>query len=1408
MAHALPPFRYYQNEAYQMITDENYQSVLINLFCGTGKTIIFTKYIMESEHNKIILVMPTIALITQYNQDYIEKYNIKNIRKCINICSKNEIKNDTFFTTEKDEYIDFLLTDEKCLIVCTYASYADFINNINMFNEENEYVEQIDIDCFIYDEAHHTMADRNRELIYKFNEHEDEITFESKSLFFTATPRNNDDINMLNYSTENDTIEKVFDSYYRYSMFDAIQDGYASNYSIKYGLVNNSTEHIIEYLVDTMLVTNNFHCLTFHVDICKSATEFIQAFGSKRNQKLEKIVKHSYDKLKSKYNHIVLPRQYRIELLESKTRNRVNIINDFEKAENDHMFIIASCETIGEGVDTKNCDAICFYDTKKSVYDIMQNIGRGSRPKMPRKDTIIMVPIIINDKELENMNEEEKSKHIQKSFTGERGNYSTIMYIMLALKQNDPYLYYSLLQYPNVLTEEDVKRNMNRQNRKMSKVDNVLGFNVDEDNFLEKLHEQAVKDNVCVTVLNNQDAIQEIGNVESDKNVEIFVNDKTDVEENGHVIKSKEVFLIEKKDENDKTRLKRVNKPKLEIDMIGGDFDVQWKADVNKMILDADVKKLSKEKIEEDINKIIEIKETTGKWVTKCIDRRLNNLLSDCRKHQNKNDNRYLYHRKLLKQKYGNKWFGDNEYLDNARKHLQDIYNYFKTYKQFPNHNNKDKYISFLGKLLSHCRENEKINSNQYIFYRNQLNKIFGVSWKFCKLLGIINNMYRLTKIIEMYVKDKKWPNQIDKNKEVAIIGKFFSRLRIEETKNTKYYKPLRQILTYLFGDLWKGISYQYEYEANILVNLYKNENNIIEDNNLIRKYKEAIQSIRSAEIKNSKNEYKIHRNIFKDKISADWINLNIKINNILLFPRLDFIRDDHLNDIIDYYEWFGDFLTSNYENTSNLKLLEKKWDINKCNIKYLQKLGKILGDYRSAELNNIENKRIKEREILNIKYGNLWKKHNIEYVYDIIEYYYKKGYFPYQANNKPDIKYIDVLGRLLSNIRKAERNNKDKDYELERKILSEKIPQQIWIDFKSYSSIKNIKNIYDFFIEYKVFPTKHSKNKYFRDMANLLLRCKDLTNNYYENHRNQLDILFGDRDIWFNSKIDYYNTNLTQSTLSEESNQSSQSTQSNQLTQSLKSNQSTNSSSSDQSPQSSPKPKRLTRSKKPLTVKITQSTLQDSDSKKSQPSTSKTVFSLMNQKINTQKTETTYRQFKENRNEYIKYHNEYAKARATWTEDPRLKIVKDLEKIKSKKEIFDLGCGPEAFYSTQLKHKPNLTFRNFDYVFDDNKYIEEADITQLNQIEHNSVNIAILSLSIMAYNKEEYITTAKRILEDHGVLYIIEPCKKWIDEKTKNNRLVQLLIDNQFIIKQLEDRIDENTWHKFMFVKAVIEKD
>ena len=114
------------------------------------------------------------------------------------------------------------------------------------------------------------------------------------------------------------------------------------------------------------------------------------------------------------------------------------------------------------------------------------------------------------------------------------------------------------------------------------------------------------------------------------------------------------------------------------------------------------------------------------------------------------------------------------------------------------------------------------------------------------------------------------------------------------------------------------------------------------------------------------------------------------------------------------------------------------------------------------------------------------------------------------------------------------------------------------------------------------------------------------------------------------------------------------------------------------------------------------------------------------------------------------------------------------------------MGCGKahiaRHFQGTRFK------FINLDHVACD-ETVTACDISNT-QIEEDSVEICILSLAMWGSNCKDYLREAHRILESNGILYIIEPTKRWTDAEPAD-KLHALLEESGF-------RIVEKTIAKF----------
>jgi ribosomal RNA-processing protein 8 len=137
--------------------------------------------------------------------------------------------------------------------------------------------------------------------------------------------------------------------------------------------------------------------------------------------------------------------------------------------------------------------------------------------------------------------------------------------------------------------------------------------------------------------------------------------------------------------------------------------------------------------------------------------------------------------------------------------------------------------------------------------------------------------------------------------------------------------------------------------------------------------------------------------------------------------------------------------------------------------------------------------------------------------------------------------------------------------------------------------------------------------------------------------------------------------------------------------------------------------------------------------------------------------------------------------------EIPRNRIIQELEKIKSKrtKIVVDMGCGKahiaRYFQDTRFK------FINLDHV-SSNELVVSRDISNT-ELDDDSVEICILSLAMWGTNFTSYVREAYRILESNGILYLMEPTKRWTDVEPAD-KLHALLEESGFRI--VEKKIEK----------------
>jgi hypothetical protein len=131
---------------------------------------------------------------------------------------------------------------------------------------------------------------------------------------------------------------------------------------------------------------------------------------------------------------------------------RKKLLQQLDDTPNTEIYIISSCETIGEGVDTKNANMCVFVDPKTSNTKIIQNIGRVLRRNKDQPLSTVLIPCFIDmnkfaSAEGDPVKQDEIIREQMRSPDG--GDYGKILNISAALKQVDEDLYESILNYPN-----------------------------------------------------------------------------------------------------------------------------------------------------------------------------------------------------------------------------------------------------------------------------------------------------------------------------------------------------------------------------------------------------------------------------------------------------------------------------------------------------------------------------------------------------------------------------------------------------------------------------------------------------------------------------------------------------------------------------------------------------------------------------------------------------------------------------------------------------------------------------------------------------------------------------------------------------------------------------------------------
>ena len=579
---------------------KQYDKCLINCWCGTGKTRIFTYCIFEEKFDLSVIVFPSLGLINQYNLDYVNSQEFKDIWndfKILSFCSEDDGKlNDKFknknikYTTSGRTLKTFLKNENSKVITVTYQSFENFVDIIKNLN--------ISIDYLIYDEAHHTVGSKIQEVVYNDEEFNELV---EKIEFYTATPINRNGITMYDKDEpENSDCGPIA---YEYLYYQALEDGISRKYdvildlSVKKDIVKDKYEEVFETIIRNCLSGeyDYWNILTFHSGVNESEkhnNSVVKEFCNQSNISLfrklfTEIQNKDFPYTKNKFNK----KDIIFKGIHSDTKKRDEILNNFDRKVKGRIFILSSCRTIGEGIDTKWANMQVPVDPSKSLVYETQKIGRITRkPENNMYNSNIVLPVAVDRKKYSKAITQEQRDELIRKELEEGGDFNMFFNIVSAFKyQYDPEIYELCLKYPNMYSPDEVKNSLKMQgfetfDNQGSITDNINFLLEDEYDFEDCIEEddketiENIANGLDIPILvhtQNYNIPIEKYNEESEKEpIHLFLD------ENG------DYFPVKAKDKKD--RKKSINPPKKRDKLFkvkaNEEFQIMWDIDEDSLI--------------------------------------------------------------------------------------------------------------------------------------------------------------------------------------------------------------------------------------------------------------------------------------------------------------------------------------------------------------------------------------------------------------------------------------------------------------------------------------------------------------------------------------------------------------------------------------------------------------------------------------------------------------------------------------------------------------------------------------------------------------------------------------------------------------------------------------------------------
>ena len=1345
-------FRYYQKEADEAIYDE----LLINnkciekLFCGTGKSRLM-RYCRIAQNKKLVVyVVPSLSLLDQFYTDYfiqMKDFPLENILR---------ISSEEGSTTDKKDIVKFLKKKKNKIICVTYQSFETLISSLG----------DTKIDVCIFDEAHHAIGKTYQSSIFETDACE-------KQIFFTATPKNANGVIM--YDKDNLDAGMCGNLVYDYSYFKGVMEGYLNPFEIRIDFYTEDTNNsVYESIARAILASSNSRVLTFHADVKGDSDTSVLRFV---NEKLfivafNKVLNTEFPEKIGYYKRIKMI-GLRAEIVMSE---RKRILTQFDTTPDDEAIVISSCQTIGEGIDTKNANMCVFVDPKSSIVSITQNFGRIVRKifGLDKPNSTILINCLVDkEKYLECDGDKDKCDEVIREDMNKDGNFNSILNVMSAVKQESEELFDACLNYPSTYSPQEIEGNLARYGYQLEdpislveSLEHVLDTDIDlEEDDLETdeelLARTAEENNVVIEVHTNslETPIEYYGQKEEGKEgnevIRIFKSYDEEMEENVYqpIVKKdgtkRNKDIVEPLRRENRFNIKVHTNPDVKVLWnLLSDFDLS--RDICSCIIDCEVVDMWPKRFEElkafiDENEMTPIQQSEDVY-----EKHLAYWLSDQQK---------KYKNQKMNTTKSNLWTLFLEKYKTYRSLISDE-NYWiqqlDELKQFLNKNNKrpseeSKNIEekYLGRWLSNQNTDYKTKSKG--MKGESRYKIWCLFLEEYKEYFISNDemWFKSLEKLKVFINiNKKRPSQHVLDMNENFIASWFGTQQKHYKTNTAGMKDEARY------NLWTNFLEEYsEY--------FPTE----ED-----KWFKSFDGVKLFMNVNKKRPTTSSKNI-EEKLLGTWItNQMINYKNKLQGMN----NETRYNLFTQFLDEYKEYLLTDYEIWVNqLEEVKIFMNVNKkrptTSSKNIEE--KLLGTWITNQMINYKNK---IKSMNNETRYNLFTQFLEEYKeylltsYEIWVNQLEEVKIFINKNNKSPAstdkdQNIAKLGRWIVEQR-INYKNKIKSMNDEPRC---KLWEQFLEEYKEYLLTsyeiwsQNFVELKDFIDTNKKRPS--SKSKHDEEMK---IGCW-LVNNTTKYKKKTEGMKDEERYNLWSQFLEEYKDYFVNSSTKEKSEIED-----------------------DEEIIIKIKPKQKKSAK---LTKINPNSIKKEETKEDIFLRTKPLITQLHNKFFKMRSDNLAHHFQQNPSDFPEYHRIRDECFKTFENEdiPYNRVIAELDKIKSKrggKQVVDMGCGT-AKISEYFKEDTRFKFTNYDHVAI-NDTVQVCDISHM-PLEDDSVDICIMSLALWGSNSEEYIQEAFRVLDSQGTLYIIDSTKRWSEKdelqniipEQEGNKLKHLLEKNNFNI-------------------------